>query len=96
MQHYEPGAVPRRAGSGPAVPEKKGEPAGAELVERCQPRGCQRADDQGASPPPADGSDAASLPRAQHEEPVWVRVPLIRLLTHLRSMNWKRQANKPH
>ena len=85
LQHCEPSAVPRRVGSVPAVPEKKGEPAGAEPVERCQPLGHQRADAQEASPPPADGSDAASLPRVQHEEPVWVRIPLMRVGTHLRS-----------
>ncbi len=33
---------------------------------------------------------------AQHEEPVWVRIPLMRVRTHLRTMNWKRQANKPY
>jgi hypothetical protein len=94
VQHCEPGAVPRRVGSVPAVPEKRGEPAGAEPVERCQSRGRPRAGDQEASPTPADGSDAASLPKAQDEE--LVRVPLAQIGTHLRSMNVKRQANTLH
>jgi len=81
----------------PAVPEKKVEPAGAELVERYQPLGCQRAAEQAASPTPADGSDAASLPRAQDEEAVEEeKVPLVQEGTHLRLRNVKRQANRRH
>src|SRR6266566_1978292 len=76
MQHCEPGAVPRRVGSAPAVPERKGESAGAELVQRSEPRECQRAGSQAASPTLADGSDAASLPRAPDEEPMGVKDPL--------------------
>jgi hypothetical protein len=80
----------------PAVPEKTVALVGAEPVERGQPLGCQRAGDQGASPTPADGSDAASLPRALDEEPLWVGIPLVQVRTYLRSTNMKRPANKLH
>jgi hypothetical protein len=97
VPHCEPGAVPSRVGSVLAVPERKVESTGAELVKRCQPLGCQRAGEQAASPTPADGRDAANLPRAQDEEPVEeVKAPLVQEGTHLRLRNVKREANRQH
>jgi hypothetical protein len=62
-----------------------------------QPVGHRRAGDEEASSVPAGGSDAASLPRAQDEEPLGVKVPLVQVGTHLRSMKGvKRSANKRH
>jgi hypothetical protein len=69
---------------------------GTELVERAQPRGCQRAGAQGASPAPADESNAASLPRAPDEELRERKAPLVEVGRHLRSMRGKREANIPH
>lgn len=68
-----------------------------EPVEPFQPVGHRRAGDEEASPVPADGSDAASLPRAQDEEPMDVKVPLMQVGIHLRSMHGeKRPANTRH
>ncbi len=79
-----------------ALPEKGVELAGTEPVELFQRVEHRRTDDEGASPTPADGSNAASLPRAPDEEPVEVKVPLVQQGTHLRSRSTKRQANRRH
>ena len=56
-----------RVGSVLALHEKTVELARPAPVERGQLRACQRAGDEVASPTPADGSDAANLPRALDE-----------------------------
>jgi hypothetical protein len=56
----------------------------------------QCAGDEAASPTPADESAVASLPRAQDEGPGEVKVSLMQVRTHLRSMQVKRQANRRH
>jgi hypothetical protein len=54
------------------------------------------ASDAGASLPPADGIDAASLPKALDEELVAVQVLLGQEGTHLRPIPVKGQANRQH
>ena len=51
-----------------ALREKAVELAGTEPMERFQPVGRRPAGDEGASPTPADGSDAANRPRAQDRD----------------------------
>lgn len=80
-----------RAPHGKAV-----ELAEAELAETFQPIGDPHADDEGASSPPADGSAAPNLPKGSDEGPMQVKVPLVQVGTHLRSMQVKRQANRRH
>ena len=96
MPHCEPGAVSRRAGNVPVVPEKPVDLARTELGERRQLHGRQRAGAQGALPTPADGNAAASLPRALDEDPMEEKVHLLQVGTPLRAMNWKRPADTPH
>jgi hypothetical protein len=69
---------------------------GTEPVEIVQPVGHRRAGDEGASPVLADGSGAASLPKALDEESVEGKIPLVREGAPLRSMQVKRQANRRH
>jgi hypothetical protein len=51
-----------------ALREKEVELAGTEPMERFQPIGRRPAGDEGASPTPADGSDAPNRPRAQDRD----------------------------
>lgn len=80
-----------RAPGGKAV-----ELAEAELAEMFQPIGDQHADNEGASSPLADGSAAPNLPTGSDEMLMEVKVPLVQMGTHLRSMHVKRQANRQH
>ena len=82
MQHCEPDVGPRRVAKVLALCEKEVELAGTEPVERFQPVGRRPADDEGASPTPADGSDAPNPPRAQDRDqeeaqPVPVEAPVV-------------------
>lgn len=95
MRHCERDAVPTRVANAPVLHGKAVERVGTELVKAFQLLGHQPADDEGALPTPGDGSVAASLPRAQDEEPLEVKVPLMQVWTHLRLMNVKRPANTP-
>ena len=63
MRHCERDAQPRKAANVPAVPGKEAALAEAEPVGMFEPVGCQRADDEEASPTHADESGAANLPR---------------------------------
>ena len=91
-----PSAQPRRDGSELVLREKAAEPAETETVAMFQLIGYQCAGDEAASPTPADESAVASLPRAQDEGPGEVKVSLMQVRTHLRSMQVKRQANRRH
>ena len=51
---------------------------GTEPVEIVQPVGHRRAGDEGASPVLADGSGAASLPKALDEEPMEGMIVLVK------------------
>lgn len=73
-----------------ALHGKAVELAETEPVEAFQRVGYRHAGNEEASPFPADGSDAASLPKAPDEEPVVVKVPSVREGTHLRLMHVKR------
>ena len=68
--------------------------AEAEPMEPFQQVEHRRVGDEGASLPPVDGSDAASLPKAPDEKPMEVKVPLVQVRAPLRSMEVKRQANR--
>ena len=70
--------------------------AEAEPMEPFQRVRHRRAGDAGASLPPADGIDAASLPKALEEELVAVQVLLGQEGTHLRPIPVKGQANRQH
>ena len=76
---------------GKAVELKRTEP-----VKMVQPVGYRCAGDEAVSPPHADGSVVASLPRAPDEEPMEVKVLLVQVGTHLRSIQLKKQANRRH
>jgi hypothetical protein len=65
--------------------------AETELVVLLQRVEHRRADDEGASPPPADGSGAASLPKALDKEPIEVIGLLRQEGAHLRLMYVRRE-----
>ena len=80
----------------PFVAGKAIELARTDLEELFQSVGYRHAGDEGALPLPVDGSDGASLPRALDEELVVVKAPLAQEELHLRPMQVKKQANRPH
>jgi hypothetical protein len=67
-----------------------------ELVKLFQRVRHRHAGNEEVSSPPADGSAAANLPTRSDEELMAVKVSLVQVGTHLRSMAVKRQANRQH
>ena len=72
------------------------ERVGTAPMETFRPAGHRRGSNEAVSPPHADGSAVASLPRVPDEESVKGKIPLVQVGIHLRSMHVKKQANRQH
>src|SRR2546423_749012 len=71
-------------------------PEGGGEGEHYPPRHRQRGREKGSTHPPADETAAASPPRALDENQREEKVPLLRVGTPRRAMNWKSPADTPH